>query len=81
MIKKMRSLKRIAAGAAAAVLVLVLSGCGTIDIAGAWRAAEIAVDGRAGDWGGHLRVIEKTPFAVGVLNDGEFLYLAVLDLL
>jgi hypothetical protein len=71
------TLKSIASGAAAAGLILALSACGTIDIASAWRASEIVVDGRAGDWGGHLRVIEKTPFAVGVLNDGDHLYVCL----
>jgi len=74
---KKTSLKRFASRAAAAVLVLTLSGCGTVELASTWRTSEIVVDGRSGDWGGHLRVVEKTPYAVGVLNDGEFLYLCL----
>lgn len=63
--------------AAAAALVLALAACGTIDIASGWRTVEIAVDGRSGDWGGHLRIVEKTPYAIGVLNDGENLFVCL----
>jgi hypothetical protein len=67
---------KLAAGAAG-FLILILAGCGTIDIASDWRTGDLAIDGKAGDWGGHLRVVEKTPYAVGVLNDGENLYVCL----
>lgn len=41
----------------------------------AWRAADIAVDGLAGEWPA-LEPIERGP-VVGAANDGEFLYLVV----
>jgi hypothetical protein len=68
---------RLAAGASAAAIILGLAACGTIDIASSWRTSEIVVDGRSGDWGGHLRVIENTPYAIGVLNDGDDLYVCL----
>jgi len=72
-----RSFFRILSAGAAAGLILALTACGTIDVASDWRKDEIVIDGKAGDWGGRLRVVEKTPYALGVLNDGEFLYVCL----
>jgi hypothetical protein len=77
MIKKLPFLIRSASAAVATAMILALAACGTIDIASGWRTEEIVVDGRSGDWGGHLRAVEKTPYAIGVLNDGENLYVCL----
>ncbi len=58
---------------------LLVGGCGsTTALQSASPDREIMVDGETDDWQGALTPIEKKNFSLGVLNDGEFLYLALV---
>ena len=41
--------------------------------------AEIAIDGNASDWEGNLSAVEDAKLSVGVSNDDEYLYLALVS--
>lgn len=68
---------------ALALLFLVawlLSACGgTTALQSESPDREISVDGDAGDWQGALTSIEKENLSLGVLNDGAYLYLALVS--
>ena len=57
--------------------LLVLTSCGTLDVAGRWRETEIAVDGRLDDWQGRLYDFKDMNISFGVENDDQFLYLSL----
>ncbi len=58
---------------------LLVGGCGsTTALQSTSPDREITVDGSAEDWQGALTPIEKKKLSLGVLNDGEFLYLALV---
>ncbi len=63
----------------ALVLVLSLGGCGgTEALQSETLDREIIVDGAVEDWQGALTPIEKKNLSLGLLNDGEFLYVALV---
>ncbi len=63
---------------AAAVLAFAAGGCGgALDLSSRWLDREVTVDGDGSDWQGATTYFEKQKLSVGVLNDDEFLYLAV----
>ncbi|MCH8961770.1 MAG: hypothetical protein IH820_10745 [Bacteroidetes bacterium] len=58
---------------------MLVGGCGsTTALQSASPDREITVDGSTEDWQGALTPIEKKNLSLGVLNDGEFLYLALV---
>ncbi len=61
----------------AAVLTLLSAACGPVDIQSRWRTSEIKIDGRADDWAGSLRRIERSPVSVGVANDDRYVYICL----
>jgi hypothetical protein len=48
-----------------------------LSLLSAWRTSPFAADGVDGDWTGTATPLSGGPVAVGVMNDGEFLYLRV----
>ncbi len=64
-----------------AILVLfLLVGCGgTEALQSVSLDRTITIDGQMDDWQGVLTPIEKENLSLGVLNDGEFLYLALVS--
>ena len=58
---------------------MLVGGCGsTTTLQSTSPDREITVDGSTEDWQGALTLIEKKKLSLGVLNDGEFLYLALV---
>ena len=58
---------------------MLVGGCGsTTALQSTSPDREITVDGSTEDWQGALTPIEKKKLSLGVLNDGEFLYLALV---
>ena len=51
------------------VLVLLLAGCGGLQLESGRRDRPIAVDGKADEWSDSLTVIKDAQIAVGLLND------------
>jgi hypothetical protein len=56
-----------------------LAGCNDIELASKWRDREISIDGDQADWSGILRFLEDEQTSVGVVNDGDFLYLCLVS--
>ncbi len=63
-------------------LLVALSGSGcssTKTLQSEAPASALTIDGRVDDWGGALAPMEGERFSLGVRNDGEFLYVALLS--
>lgn len=60
-------------------LVTSLAGCNDIEVTSNWCDREISIDGDQADWSGVLRFLEEEQASVGVLNDGDFLYLCLVS--
>ena len=58
-------------------LLLVLSACGTLDVASFWSDAGIMIDGRTDDWRDRLYAVEDTGVSFGVQNDDHFVYVCL----
>ncbi|HLA68704.1 MAG TPA: hypothetical protein VJN65_03295 [Bacteroidota bacterium] len=55
-----------------------LSGCSSaVQLTSAWNDHAIIIDGSAADWGTSLMPVTGLPLALGVRNDGEFLYVCL----
>ncbi len=50
----------------------------TADRASAWRDRDITIDGSDEDWRGQEQPVNKQRFSLGIMNDGEWLYLCLL---
>ena len=62
------------------LVAMMASGCGgTQALQSEPVEHPIVVDGDTGDWQGALTPIEKKNLSLGVLNDGEYLYLALVS--
>ncbi len=68
----------IAGSLAAAVAYVMVSGCSEVTVQSSWRTQDISIDGVGSEWGKRLVQIENTNTAVGVFNDQEALYLALV---
>jgi hypothetical protein len=61
------------------LLTVSLAGCNEIKLSSNWCDREISIDGDQADWSGALRFLEDQQASVGVLNDGDFLYLCLVS--
>ena len=62
------------------LIMMPLGGCsGTEALQSQSLDREITVDGTVEDWAGILKPMEKKNLSLGLLNDGEYLYLSVLS--
>lgn len=61
------------------LLTVSLAGCNEIKLSSSWPDREISIDGDQADWSGVLRFLEDEQASVGVLNDGDFLYLCLVS--
>src|SRR5437879_121574 len=59
------------------VLVLLLAGCGGLQLESGRRDRPIAVDGKADEWSDSLTVIKDAQIAVGLFNDQDDLYMCI----
>lgn len=57
--------------------ILILTSCGQVEVESRWRTGAIVIDGRADDWQGVLYTVEGKGLALGVQNDGEFVYICL----
>lgn len=60
------------------LVVVLLSGCGSLKLKSGWRDREIAIDGNPGEWQGALQFMEKANVSLGLLNDDDFLYVCLV---
>jgi hypothetical protein len=60
------------------ILMMLLPGCGDVELTSKWRENEILIDGSSAEWGNSLNTFEKEKVAVGLANDSENLYLCVI---
>ena len=59
---------------------LLCVGCGSsATMTSVQPAARPAIDGKLDDWAGNLQKVEKKDFSLGIQNDGEFLYVALVS--
>lgn len=64
--------------AMAILFAWILNGCSsTIQMTSSWNDKTITIDGSDADWGTTLKPIANSPVAVGIRNDGEFLYVCL----
>jgi hypothetical protein len=56
---------------------LLASGCGGAEVPSRWLDREIAVDGDGAEWQGATTYFKDQNLTVGVLNDDQFLYMAL----
>jgi hypothetical protein len=64
--------------AAVAAILLMIASCGPKELHSRARDREIAIDGAYEDWQGALEFVEDANLSVGLMNDGEFLYVALV---
>lgn len=67
-------------GAASLFLIAGLAlgaGCGGADLESEWLDREVVVDGASPEWRGSTTYFEEERLSVGLLNDGEFMYVAL----
>ena len=62
---------------ALALACLMVAGCGSVRLDSRWLDRAIIVDGDDGDWQNAKLYVKDWPIDVGVLNDGEYLYLCM----
>jgi len=68
---------------ASCVVLLVLAVCGAVlyarvlERASTWRDRDVRVDGSDDDWRGEELPVKGERFSLGVMNDGEWLYLCL----
>lgn len=61
------------------IVLLLLTACGhAIQLDSRWRDREIVIDGADQDWGQARYILEDLPISLGVMNDGDHLYLTML---
>lgn len=60
-----------------AALSLVLAGCGATELTSQWRDREIVIDGDDVDWYDAKIHIDKTLVDIGIINDGDYLYVCL----
>ncbi len=70
-------MKRPIAAIAALLFVIPFSSCNRPEIQSGPKDREIKVDGDSSDWRGTLQEAEDAGFSWGLMNDGEYLYIAV----
>ena len=56
--------------------VAALAACGNEEIASRWASSPIQVDGKLDEWAGAMTAVHGASARVGVMNDGEALYVA-----
>ena len=56
---------------------LVMPGCGSEEFTSCWRQTDIVIDGDNSEWHECTTYFEDEKFAVGVMNDSEYLYIAL----
>ncbi len=59
------------------VAILLLSGCGGVDLESVWREGGVTIDGIPLEWTGATTWVESPNVAIGVKNDEDYLYLCV----
>ena len=59
--------------------MILTSGCNSVlSLQSQTPARDIAIDGRIEDWRGAINPVEGKNYSLGVLNDGEYLYVSLL---
>jgi len=58
-------------------LLCLLAGCGTLELKSPWRDREVVVDGKNTEWRGSLTALDDKQSSIGLLNDGEYLYIGL----
>jgi len=58
-------------------LLCLLPGCGTLELKSLWRDREVVVDGKNTEWTGALTALEDKQTSIGLLNDGDYLYIGL----
>ena len=61
------------------LLIVFTTGCREYEMKSQWKDREIHIDGDSSDWSGLLGYVEEEGLSVGVLNDGEFLYICLIS--
>ena len=56
----------------------LFNGCSKPEFQSSWPKSTIAIDGRGPEWSGKLVDVDKGKASIGVMNDGEFLTLALV---
>ena len=74
----MSMLRRFPAFPALPLLVVLFSSCAAPPtLKSAWRDRDVVIDGLDTEWEGARYYVEKSNVGIGVLNDGEYLYLCM----
>ena len=65
--------------AALVLCVLTAAACGDEAVVSHWNDRGITVDGDHADWEGRLTFVEDAKASVGIQNDGQFVYVAIVS--
>ncbi len=65
------------------LLILFLSffmhmNCSTLQLESTWKDRDITLDGKGGDWLGAKYYFEESAVSVGLINDGQYLYVSIM---
>ena len=64
--------------AAITASVLLVSGCGSIELESHWQSADVAIDGVNMEWNEHATYVEDPGVVISVYNDDEYAYLCLM---
>jgi len=62
----------------AVMLVIIVTGCGSVELASTYRDRDIVVDGSAFEWSGALQPLKDVDGSLGIMNDEENLYVVIM---
>jgi hypothetical protein len=60
------------------LVISMLVGCSTLQLESTWKDRDIELDGKGGDWLGAKYYFEDTAISLGLINDGQFLYVSMM---
>jgi len=77
----MKWVRTLRACQALALLVLgdlvVIAGCGGLQMHSVWRDRDVVIDGVPSEWEGNATWVENPNISIGVMNDDDYLYLCL----
>jgi hypothetical protein len=62
------------------ILATSLVGCGGQELTSTWRDREVTIDGVDAEWENAVTYVEDKNVAIGLLNDGEYLYICLASI-
>jgi hypothetical protein len=60
------------------MVFFVQTSCSTLKLESTWKNRDLIMDGKGGDWLGSKYYFEDSAISVGLINDGQYLYVSMM---